>query len=42
MTASDVARWMLGVLERDGCIYQDDVVDNLVKVAREDLATEKY
>jgi hypothetical protein len=40
MTASDVARWMLGELERDGCIYQDDVVDHLVKAAREDLATE--
>ncbi|CAB3767449.1 DUF6953 family protein [Paraburkholderia solisilvae] len=40
MTASDVAHWMLGELERDGCIYQDDVVDHLVKAAREDLATE--
>ncbi len=40
MTAADVARWMLSELERDGCIYQDDVVDHLVRAAREDLATE--
>ncbi|KVC20858.1 hypothetical protein DF022_06990 [Burkholderia cepacia] len=40
MTAADVVRWMLGELERDGCLYQDDVVDYLVKAKREDLATE--
>ena len=35
-----VAAWMLAQVERDGCIYQDDVVDYLVKAKREDLLTE--
>ena len=40
MTPDTVAAWMLAQLERDGCIYQDDVVDYLVKAKREDLLTE--
>ncbi|MFC4523673.1 MULTISPECIES: DUF6953 family protein [Cupriavidus] len=40
MTANDVARWMLEQMGRDGCIYQDDVVDHLVKAKREDLLKE--
>ena len=35
-----VAAWMLAQIEREGCIYQDDVVDYLVKAKREDLLTE--
>ena len=31
---------MLTQVERDGCIYQDDVVDYLVKAKSEDLLTE--
>ena len=40
MDADAVACWMLKQIERDGCIYQDDVVDYLVKAKREDLLTE--
>ena len=40
MTPSTVAAWMLAQIEREGCIYQDDVVDYLVKAKREDLLTE--
>lgn len=40
MTPDTVAAWMLFKIERDGCIYQDDVVDYLVKAKREDLLTE--
>lgn len=31
MTVEDIAQWMLAQLEKDGCLYQDDVVDYLVK-----------
>jgi hypothetical protein len=31
MNAAYAATWMLAAMERDGCIYQDDVVDYLVK-----------
>jgi len=31
MTPSDVAHWMSDQLQRYGCIYQDDVVDYLVR-----------
>ena len=37
---SDIAAWMLARLERDGCIYQDDVVDYLVKSRLESLTRE--
>lgn len=40
MTPDTVAAWMLDRVEREGCIYQDDVVDYLVKAKREDLLTE--
>lgn len=40
MDASEVVQWMLRQMERDGCIYQDDVVDRLVKAKREDLLVE--
>lgn len=31
MLAATAARWMLAMLERDGCVYQDDTVDMLTK-----------
>lgn len=31
MDAQEAAKWMLSELERQGCLYQDDVVDLLVK-----------
>ena len=31
MKASEVASWMLTQINKHGCIYQDDVVDYLVK-----------
>lgn len=40
MTPDTVAAWMLAQVEREGCIYQDDVVDYLVKATREELLTE--
>lgn len=40
MTPDTVAAWMLAQVKRDGCIYQDDVVDHLVKAKQEDLLTE--
>lgn len=40
MDAESVARWMLAQVEHESCIYQDDVVDYLVKFKREDLLTE--
>lgn len=36
----DAASWMLSELEREGCIYQDDVVDYLIKQDAEDLLRE--
>ena len=40
MDAAVVAQWMLAEIERDACVYQDDVVDYLVKAKCEDLLTE--
>ena len=40
MTPDTVAAWMLGQAEREGCTYQDDVVDYHVKAKLEDLLTE--
>ncbi|TKB43976.1 DUF6953 family protein [Thalassotalea mangrovi] len=31
MTEVDVSLWMKEQLDKDGCLYQDDVVDYLVK-----------
>lgn len=40
MDAGAVAQWMLSQVERDACVYQDDVVDYIVKAGREDLLVE--
>lgn len=40
MDAESVARWMVAHIHRETCVYQDDVVDYLVKAKREDLLTE--
>jgi hypothetical protein len=40
MDADAVARWMLEQMTLESCLYQDDVVDYLVKAEREDLLTE--
>lgn len=40
MTPGTVAEWMFAQVQEEGCIYQDDVVDYLVKAKREDLLTE--
>lgn len=40
MSSDTIAAWMHARVERDGCIYQDDVVGYLVKTKREDLLTE--
>ena len=31
MDAQAASQWMLSQLQREGCLYQDDVVDHLVK-----------
>ncbi|MGH8216431.1 MAG: DUF6953 family protein [Rhodanobacteraceae bacterium] len=38
--AADAAKWMQAQIDRDGCLYQDDVVDHLVKSSQEDLLRE--
>ncbi|MNE88524.1 hypothetical protein D3C80_1858390 [compost metagenome] len=40
MDANSVADWMLAQIQQEACVYQDDVVDYLVKANREDLLTE--
>ncbi|MGR3905691.1 hypothetical protein Q3A80_01495 [Burkholderia sp. SR8] len=40
MEAQDAAQWMLEQIQRDGCIYQDDVVDHLVKAKADALLRE--
>jgi hypothetical protein len=40
MEAKTVARWMLSEIENSGCIYQEDVVDFLVKENAETLLRE--
>ena len=40
MNAKDVSIWMQSKLDKDGCLYQDDVVDFLVKSKNEDLLRE--
>ncbi|MFP2273219.1 DUF6953 family protein [Enterobacter ludwigii] len=34
-TVSDVTQWMMAKLKADGCLYQQDVVDHLVKSGNE-------
>jgi hypothetical protein len=40
MDPQEVAGWMLDQVERHGCVYQDDVVDYLVKAKAEILLRE--
>lgn len=40
MDVNAVAQWMLQQIILEGCIYQDDVVDYLVKSKQEHLLTE--
>ncbi|WP_455921818.1 DUF6953 family protein [Pseudomonas putida] len=40
MDAGAVAEWMLSQIERDACVYQDDVVDHIVKSGNEELLIE--
>lgn len=40
MLAATAAQWMLAMLERDGCVYQDDIVDMLTKADAEALLRE--
>lgn len=40
MKPEAVVTWMLSQIKKDGCIYQDDVVDFLVKNEAEHLARE--
>ncbi|WP_084630965.1 DUF6953 family protein [Desulfovibrio aminophilus] len=39
-TLQSVIEWMHGKISRDGCLYQDDVVDHLVKTKQEALLRE--
>ncbi|MCK8043914.1 hypothetical protein MSG37_03380 [Shewanella sp. 1CM18E] len=40
MTPTDVSDWMLLKLQKEDCIYQDDVVDYIVKSGAEELLKE--
>ena len=40
MDIQSVALWMQSILDTDGCLYQDDVVDFLVKNQKEELLRE--
>jgi len=40
MDADTVSKWMLAKIETEACVYQDDVVDYLIKAGREDLLIE--
>lgn len=40
LSPDSIAGWMLAMVERDGCIYQDDVVDMLVKAGADVLLRE--
>lgn len=40
MDADSVSAWMLAKIETEACVYQDDVVDYLIKASREDLLIE--
>lgn len=40
MEAKEVTSWMLTQVEKHGCIYQDDVIDFLVKAGAEELLRE--
>ena len=38
--AKQAALWMLSQIEKDGCLYQDDAVGNLIKIGTEKLLRE--
>lgn len=38
--AKSVSEWMLAQIEKDGCLYQDDVVDHIVRAKSEVLLRE--
>lgn len=40
MDAGAVAQWMLLQIEREDCIYQDDVVDHIIRAGYEELLIE--
>ncbi|QKM52183.1 hypothetical protein CG017_00172 [Burkholderia glumae] len=40
MDAEAIAQRMLTVLEREGCVYQDDVVDHLIRSGSNNLLRE--
>ena len=40
MDAESAARWMLVEIEKSRCLYQEDVVDHLVRMGSEDLLIE--
>lgn len=40
MTSNDVAEWMLKALAAENCLYQDDVVDFLVRSRQESFLIE--
>ena len=40
MKPEAVSKWMLQALEKEGCLYQEDVVDFLVKSKSENLLRE--
>ncbi len=40
MDASSVARWMLQQVEQESCVYQDEVVDHLIRGGDENLLAE--
>lgn len=40
MIVDSVVSWMLNALEKDSCLYQDDVVDCLVKNNAHDMLKE--
>lgn len=40
MDASEIADWMQDKLTKEDCLYQEDVVDYLVKLGREEFLVE--
>ncbi len=40
MSLESIVSWMIGILLKDGCIYQEDVVDYLIKNNVSDLIEE--
>ncbi|MEN4954311.1 DUF6953 family protein [Stenotrophomonas indicatrix] len=40
MKAEDAAAWMQAAIDNEGCLYQDDVVDYLVRAKQESLLRE--